>query len=201
MDTITTDTSTDAFSERAIDQAAADIQEYNASVSAVNWYGIWSVIFATTTPLVYKLVIENLSDFNATGYKVGAYTNLVSWGPYAFVYFFYWLTGGAEIVLGLLDQVLRFGILGPWFFNIYAMFVIGKTGFVDATAMKIGGFAVYFVYSVFTMAVQFTLAPSILELSAIEATPSYNSYRDYEEPRQDEKEAPEMDNEDYKAET
>ena len=96
---------------------------------------------------------------------------------------------------------MRYGIMGPWFFNLYSIFVIAKTTIDDSSVPKIGGLVGYTVYSIFTMAVQFTLAPPIMKLSAIESTPSYNSYRDYEEPRQDEKDAPDMENEDYKAET
>ena len=152
-------------------------------------------------PLLWKFVFEGSTNFNTTGYKVAAYTNLFSWSPYALFVVVYWATSRAAILHQFLESSLTLSILGPWLFNFYSIYAIGKTGLTNSSSAQILGLVGYIIYSGLMMLIQYRLAPTVLQVSYEDLAPETNFYRDYQEPKPDRKPAPEMEEDDYLAET
>ena len=177
---------------------AADQQYVDGLKNMVNFYGFLSIMSASFTPLLWTMYMQNTTTLNTTGYKVGAYINLFSWGPYASAILLFWLSGSNEIFVDWLVSTMKFSVAGPWFFNFYAIYVIFKTGFTaDSGTIQTAAAFSYVFYSTISMWAQFTVAPFVIEYSHRDAHLEANSYRDYEEPMQDEKDAPVMADDSY----
>ena len=56
---------------------------------------------------------------------------------------------------------MRLSVGGPWFFNFYALYVIGLTGLADTSVTQFLAFFGYLFYSGVSMAIQFLLVPKV----------------------------------------
>ena len=110
-------------------------------------------------PLLWKYFLEGSTNFNTAGYKVAAYTNLITWTPYASVFLLYWLSGRAPVVAAWLEGSLTFSLLGPWLLNIYAIYAIFTTGLGSFT--KFLGMLVFVTWNLVQMVVQFRYVPTV----------------------------------------
>ena len=88
-------------------------------------------------PALWRLYLINDSSnaLNTTGYKVAAYINLFTWSPYAGAVILFWLSGGSEIFDDWIVSTMRFSILGPWFVNPLAIYIMGKTGLSNSSTV------------------------------------------------------------------
>ena len=164
--------------------------------TAVNIYGVLSIVFASAFPLLWNNSMKSSTNFATTGYKVAAYLNLVSWSPFALVALFYWVTR-ADFLAAWIDTAMRFSVAGPWFFNIYVLYVIGRTGLVNNSTTQFLAFVGYLAYSFIQLVSTFALVPGVAAFSAKETASPTNSYRDYVIPEQDTKESPDMEDLSY----
>ena len=116
-------------------------------------------------PMLWRNVLSSSSDFATTGYKVAAYVHLISFGPYAFMILPFWLTLGNDLFVEWLVSAMRFSVMGPWFLNFYALYVIGKTSVPDLSALQIAAATAYAGYSLLTMILQKRMTPKIMAYS------------------------------------
>ena len=111
-------------------------EEYEASLRGqVNLYGLISIALTAAMPALWRLYLidDSTNGLNTTGYKVAAYINLFTWSPYAGAVILFWLSGGSEIFDDWIVSTMRFSILGPWFVNPLAIYIIGKTGLSNSS--------------------------------------------------------------------
>ena len=113
-------------------------EEYEASLRGqVNLYGLISIALTAAMPALWRLYLidDSTNGLNTTGYKVAAYINLFTWSPYAGAVILFWLSGGSEIFDDWIVSTMRFSILGPWFVNPLAIYIIGKTGLSNSSTV------------------------------------------------------------------
>ena len=113
-------------------------EEYEASLRGqVNLYGLISIALTAAMPALWRLYLidDSTNGLNTTGYKVAAYINLFAWSPYAGAVILFWLSGGSEIFDDWIVSTMRFSILGPWFVNPLAIYIIGKTGLSNSSTV------------------------------------------------------------------
>ena len=128
-------------------------EEYEAYLKGqVNLYGLISIALTAAMPALWRLyLIDATNGLSTTGYKVAAYINLFTWSPYAGAILLFWLSGGSEIFDDWIVSTMRFSVLGPWFINPFAIYVIGKTGLSDTSTVQIGAMVSYVTYSLLMM--------------------------------------------------
>ena len=148
-----------------LQQGSSDPAEraaYEAGLkSMINLYGFMSIALSAFMPLLWRMYLIDSTSLNTTGYKVAAYINLFTWSPYAGAVLLFWLSGSSDLFVDWVVSAMRFSVLGPWFANFFAIYVIGKTGVADASALQIGAMSGYVFYSFTTMVLQFRITPSI----------------------------------------
>ena len=113
-------------------------EEYEASLRGqLNLYGLISIALTAAMPALWRLYLidDSTNGLNTTGYKVAAYINLFTWSPYAGAVILFWLSGGSEIFDDWIVSTMRFSILGPWFVNPLAIYIIGKTGLSNSSTV------------------------------------------------------------------
>ena len=113
-------------------------EEYEASLRGeVDLYGLISIALTAAMPALWRLYLidDSTNGLNTTGYKVAAYINLFTWSPYAGAVILFWLSGGSEIFDDWIVSTMRFSILGPWFVNPLAIYIIGKTGLSNSSTV------------------------------------------------------------------
>ena len=136
--------------------------------------------------------MKGTKDLGTTGYKVGAYINMVFAAPFSFVYLF-WLVIDTKLVASWLDTTMRFSVAGPWFFNFYAIGVIFFTGLNETTWLQFVGVALYLTYSFFACLMQLWWVPGVARYYTLSKVTGKNFYNVYVTPEADEEGAPDME--------
>ena len=77
---------------------------------------------------------------------------------------------------------MRLSVLGPWFLNFYAIYVLIKTGLASSSVIQYVGLVAYLAYAVWQMVIQVNLFPAITTFLTGEVTYKENFYRDYVQP-------------------
>jgi len=176
----------------------AERAAYEASLKRmINLYGFLSIGLTAFIPLLWRLYLIDTTSLNTTGYKVAAYVNLFTWSPYVGAVLLFWLSGSSDLFVDWVVGAMRFSILGPWFVNFFAIYVIGKTGLSETSPLQISSMTGYVFYSFVTMVLQFRMTPSIQAYQTRNDPYKENLYRDYREPEQDLEPAPPMEDTSY----
>mmetsp|Transcript_36899 Transcript_36899/g.48492 ORF Transcript_36899/g.48492 Transcript_36899/m.48492 type:complete len:150 (-) Transcript_36899:335-784(-) len=119
-------------------------------LTAVHNFGYLSITMASLMPLVWRFVMR---DTFSTGFKVGAYVNMIFSTPYGFVYMLFLMLGEKRFLASWLDSTMRWSVAGPWFFNLFAIYVIVFISATDnsASSWNYPGLVGYLFYSAATM--------------------------------------------------
>lgn len=115
-------------------------------VSAFNVYGIMAAVFAPTLPFLWRYWLRQTSDLNTAGYKLAAYSHLVTWTPFLFTWVMH-LIFKANFTLSWCNWAMKVTFAGPWFFQIYAIYVMALTGLTKLNAAQWAGFFTFLVYN------------------------------------------------------
>lgn len=129
-------------------------------LTAIHNFGQLSIVMACLMPLVWRFVMRD--TFN-TGFKVGAYINMIFASPYGFIYLLFFAMGESRYLASWLDSAMRFGVAGPWFFNFFAIYVIVYVNVTDSSASVLNypALAGYVTYSAAIMYFQYLWVPGV----------------------------------------
>ena len=125
-----------------------------------NTYGVLSVVFTTSFPLLWKYILSDSATYNTTGYKIAAYSHLFTWSPLALTYTFFSIFG-TGYSLDWVDSAMRFSVAGPWLIQIFAIYVLFATGIENTSAPEFVGVFTFIAYNIAQMAMQYVLIPGV----------------------------------------
>ena len=165
-------------------------------LTAVHNFGQLSIVMASAMPLIWRFLMRD--TFN-TGFKVGAYINMIFSAPFGFIYALFFMLGESRMLAGWLDSAMRFSVAGPYFFNFFAIYVIVFVSVTDSSSSVLNypALAGYVVYSAAIMYYQYLWVPGVARYYQEESVvPSQNSYKT-EVGATDQEDSPDMDDASY----
>ena len=96
-----------------------------------------------------------------------------------------------------MNTALGYSVAGPFFFNFYAIYVLLRSTFSDASVQKTLGFIGYLIYSAVVMIVAVKQAPGVAMYWLEEAAKPDSFWTNWVPPSQDSKAAPDFDDSAY----